>query len=61
MIEKAGRLCHKTEKRIEKGSAEKFVEKLMKMGHFSVIEHVNMTVRLVLDRGISHEIVRYRL
>jgi thymidylate synthase (FAD) len=30
-------------------------------GHFSVIEHQSITVRIVCDRGISHEIVRHRL
>ena len=31
------------------------------MGHLSVIEHANATVRIVCDRGVTHEIVRHRL
>lgn len=29
--------------------------------HLSVIEHVSITVRMRLDRGLSHELVRHRL
>lgn len=40
---------------------EKFVKKLVKMGHHSVLEHVNITVAIICDRGVSHELVRHRL
>ena len=30
-------------------------------GHLSVIEHQSVTVRVICDRGVSHEIVRHRL
>ena len=30
-------------------------------GHLSVIEHQFVTVRIICDRGVSHEIVRHRL
>ena len=30
-------------------------------GHYSVIEHQSVTVRVICDRGVSHEIVRHRL
>lgn len=38
-IEKAGRLCYKSEDKICEGSAEKMVENLMKRGHGSPLEH----------------------
>lgn len=60
-IEVAGRTCYKSEDRINPDSAAKFVRKIMEMGHESVIEHVHMTVRFVVDRGVSHELVRHRL
>jgi thymidylate synthase (FAD) len=34
---------------------------LLGRGHESVLEHVNITVRFICDRGISHELVRHRL
>jgi len=60
-IEKAGRVCYKSEGKIEEESAEKFVAKIIKSGHESVIEHEAITVRFVCDRGVSHELVRHRL
>lgn len=60
-IEKVGRVCYKSEDRITEESAKRFVESLMKRGHESVIEHVNLSVRVVCDRGVTHEIVRHRV
>ena len=34
---------------------------ILKSGHESVIEHISVSVRVVCDRGITHEIVRHRL
>jgi thymidylate synthase (FAD) len=34
---------------------------LIKSGHHSVLEHHNLTVRIITDRGVTHEIVRHRL
>ena len=42
-------------------SAKAFVRGLVKSGHEAMIEHVSMTVRFTVDRGISHELVRHRL
>ncbi len=61
LIELAGRTCYKSEHKIESGSAEDFIRRIIKSGHESVIEHGNCTVRFVCDRGVSHEIVRHRL
>lgn len=60
-IETAGRVCYKSEDRITSDSASKFVHKLLRSGHLSVIEHAVATVRIVCDRGVSHELVRHRL
>lgn len=61
LIEQAGRVCYKSEDKITKGSANKFVERIIKLGHESVIEHSAMTVKFIIDRGVSHELVRHRL
>ena len=60
-IERAGRTCYKSEDKITDESAPAFVKKIMAMGHESVLEHEKVTVRVVCDRGVTHEIVRHRL
>ena len=60
-IEKCGRVCYKSENRITEDSAETFVENVIKRGHESVLEHCSITVKFIVDRGVSHEIVRHRL
>lgn len=60
-IELAGRTCYKSEDKITADSAQMFVKRLLGSGHHSVIEHINITVRFVCDRGVTHELVRHRL
>lgn len=61
LIEKAGRTCYKSEDKADENSAAEFVRRLIKHGHEAVIEHYSITVRVICDRGVSHEIVRHRL
>lgn len=61
LIEAAGRVCYKSEDKIEEGTAEEFVRGLLKRGHEAVIEHAKITVKFTCDRGVSHEIVRHRM
>lgn len=60
-IELIGRTCYKSEEKIKQDSAEKFVANLIKRGHEAMLEHASITVKFVVDRGISHELVRHRL
>ncbi|MCI9081130.1 MAG: FAD-dependent thymidylate synthase [Lachnospiraceae bacterium] len=60
-IEKIGRVCYKSEDRIDSDSAEKFIAAIIKRGHESVIEHESVTVKVICDRGVTHEIVRHRV
>ena len=60
-IERAGRVCYKSESRISDTSADKFIANIIKSGHESVIEHVSLTFKIICDRGVTHEIVRHRL
>jgi len=60
-IERAGRTCYKSESKISDESAEMFIKNILQLGHESVIEHEKITVRIICDRGVSHEIVRHRL
>lgn len=61
LLEKAGRVCYKSESNISEGSSEIFISNILKRGHESVIEHVSLTFRVICDRGVSHEIVRHRI
>ena len=62
IIEAAGRNCYKSECKITEDSASPFVEKIVHVHkHESVIEHAVVTVRFIIDRGVSHELVRHRL
>jgi len=60
-IEKAGRVCYKSENKITSNSAKEFIQKILQSGHESVIEHEKITVKIICDRGVSHEIVRHRI
>lgn len=61
IIEEAGRTCYKSEGKIDPDSARDFVLGILRRGHESVIEHSLVTVRIICDRGVTHEIVRHRL
>ena len=45
----------------QQGYSAEFIRSLIASGHESVIEHVVVTVRIICDRGVSHEWVRHRL
>lgn len=60
-IEQFGRVCYKSESNISDGSAERFIRSIIKNGHESVIEHEKISVKIICDRGVSHELVRHRI
>lgn len=60
-LELAGRVCYKSEHKITEGSAESFLAGIIKRGHESVLEHEKITVRIICDRGVTHELVRHRI
>lgn len=60
-LEKAARTCYKSENKITDDSAHGLLKGLLKSGHQSVFEHAVISVRIICDRGITHEIVRHRL
>jgi len=61
MLEKAGRTCYKSEDKITKESAPKFVKMLRDRGHHAMIEFGDIIIKFVTNRGVTHEIVRHRL
>lgn len=60
-LEAAGRTCYKSEDRTNEDSSRRFLKMVLERGHESVIEHEKVTVRIVCDRGVTHEIVRHRI
>ena len=62
-IEQAARTCYKSEDKItEDGeSAKALIKRLISSGHEAMLEHSSLSVKFVVDRGVSHEIVRHRL
>jgi len=60
-LEMTGRTCYKSEDKITEESASKFVKVLIKSGHEAMIEHYSLTMKIICDRGVTHEIVRHRV
>ena len=60
-IEQCGRVCYKSEGNTTETSSHDFVRRIIESGHESVLEHYSFTVKFIVDRGVSHEIVRHRL
>lgn len=60
-IERVARTCYRSESKIDKDSATKMISSLVKSGHESMLEHESVTVRFIIDKGVSHELVRHRL
>jgi thymidylate synthase (FAD) len=60
-LEEIARTCYKSEDKITEGSAEKLVKALVKRKHFPMLDHFSITVRIICDRGVTHEIVRHRI
>lgn len=61
MIEQAGRTCYKSEKKITRESAKKFIKDRLKDGHESILEHVNISVKFITNRSTTHCMVRHRI
>ena len=63
MIERIGRICYKSEDKISPDgeSAKTFIQMLINRGHEAMLEHSQLSVLFVCDRGVSHELVRHRL
>lgn len=60
-LEICGRVCYKSEDAMTSESAEKLIRHMLERGHESPIEHFSVSVRIICDRGVSHEWVRHRI
>lgn len=60
-LEECGRNCYKSEDRITPVSADKFVRKICRNRHESVLEHEGLTAKIRCSRAASHQLVRHRI
>lgn len=60
LIERAGRVCWRSEDRVGEDSSTRFLKMLMGKNHLSVLEHASATFLITTDRAIANEIVRHR-
>lgn len=58
-IELAGRVCYKSEDKITDTSYKKFIKMLIKSGHYSVLEHADITLHLDIAYLISLSIPQH--
>lgn len=61
-IEWCGRISHRSEESTSLDSYLRFISAVViDHGDWSITEHASVTVDMLVDRGITHEIVRHRL
>ena len=60
-VERAARTCYDSADKISDGTARNMVRTLILSHHDAMLEHEHITVRFVVDRGVSHELVRHRM
>jgi thymidylate synthase (FAD) len=62
LIERAGRVCWKSEPSISPTSATTFCDRVItQFGHESIAEHASATILFITDRIVSHQMVRARI
>lgn len=60
-IEYAARVSHRSEEETA-ANTERFIRAVvLQHGDWSVVEHVSASVEMLVDRGITHELVRHRV
>lgn len=57
-LEEVGRTCYQSE---PKGDSRRFVKGIIRRKHFSILEHISLSIRFTVDRGVTHEMVRHRV
>jgi thymidylate synthase (FAD) len=61
VIELGARNCYKSEDKMTEGSDERLFNQIVKQFHHeSVVEHGNITIRIVTDRAMLAQITRHR-
>ena len=60
-LERCARTCYKSEDKMTDESYRRIMDLIMTSKHESVIEHIGATVKFIVSRGFSHELVRHRV
>lgn len=60
-IERAARVCYKSEGQIGERTYATMVANLIKRGHTAMLEHASASMLFTVDRGVTHELVRHRI
>lgn len=61
IIKKAATTCYQSESTTKKSPSE-FVKMLLDLGHWSMFDHIHVTVKFKnCSRGFTHELVRHRI
>lgn len=61
-IEWCGRISHRSEGAQTPDSWDRFIRAVvLQHGDWSIVEHASVSVDMLVDRGITHEVVRHRL
>lgn len=60
-LERCGRVCYKSEDKFTEDSGKGMLKTLIAKNHESVLEHEKLTMLFIIDRGVSHELVRHRM
>lgn len=58
LIESTGRVCYQSD---AINDTDRFLFNIIESQHESVLEHGSITVNIVCDRAVTHELVRHRL
>ena len=62
LIEEAGRTCYLSTDKITESSSDNFIQRAIKRGHESIVEHASATFRISgVSRALTHQLVRHRL
>lgn len=62
VVERCGRVSWKSEAKIERGSADDFMTRVVNIRKDeSIAEHCSATILFVMDRYASHQLVRHRI
>lgn len=61
-VEWCGRISHRSEEEQKENGFERFLRTVV-LGHgdWSITEHVSISVDMLVDRGVTHELVRHRI
>ena len=59
-IERACRVCYKSEGLITNDSYKRLIKNCIKRGHGSVLEHEKISVRMICDIGVYKDLTRHR-